>query len=110
MNSGFEYAGNSIEIINYRYNREDAVSGNPYNCSFQIKIVSGNFSGLADYECDRSKWEQFVRQMELFYQFKCDKLEFVEFFTFIKYQFDWITNHAKTCQKSVVWSLLYSIP
>lgn len=24
MNSGFEYAGNSIEIINYRYNREDA--------------------------------------------------------------------------------------
>ena len=49
MNSGFEYAGNSIEIINYRYNSEDAVSGNPYNCSFQIKVVSGNFSGLADY-------------------------------------------------------------
>ena len=37
---------------------------------------ANDFSGLADYECDRSKWEQFVRQMELFYQFKCDKLEF----------------------------------
>lgn len=37
---------------------------------------ANDFSGLADYECERSKWEQFVRQMELFYQFKCDKLEF----------------------------------
>lgn len=36
---------------------------------------ANDFSGLADYECERSKWEQFVRQMELFYQFKCDKLE-----------------------------------
>ena len=26
------------------------------------------------------------------------QLEFVEFFTFIKYQFDWIANHTKTNQ------------
>lgn len=79
MNAGFEYLGNSLEIINFKHYIDEELSGNPYNCSFDIKVVSGMFSGYADgCEYDYKQWKSFIHQLEDVYDFKSDCAQMLE--------------------------------
>lgn len=74
-----KYENNSIEIINFKHSIEDEVSGNPYNCRFDIKIVSGNFTGIADgCECDYKKLKELIVQLKGLYSLKISHIEFQE--------------------------------
>lgn len=65
MNAILKYCENCIEILNFQHYIEDDVGGNPYNCNFDIKIISGNFSGIADKcEYDYRKWLEFIEQLK----------------------------------------------
>lgn len=65
MKAKLEYCGNIIEIVNFYHSLEDEKIGNPYNCSFDMRIVSGMFSGFADgCEYDYKEWKKFVVQLK----------------------------------------------
>lgn len=65
MNAKLEYCGNSIEIMNFVHHIEEETAGNPYNCSFDMKIISGSFSGIADKcEYDHKEWLELVEQLK----------------------------------------------
>lgn len=75
----FEYCESSIEIMNFKYSPEDDINGNPYNCSFQIFVKSGSWSGLADYcECDYKMFRKFVTELEELDNFERTQVEFSE--------------------------------
>lgn len=79
MNPALEYCGNYIEIKDFRHSLDDERAGNPYNCSFNIKIVSGLFSGYADgCELDYQELKRFIEQLEDLINFRINKLTFVE--------------------------------
>lgn len=57
MGAKLEFNGNLIEIQEFYHSIEDEKSGNPYNCTFNIRVVSDVFSGLADdCEYDYKEW------------------------------------------------------
>ncbi len=65
MNAKLEYDGNSIIIDDFCHSLEDEMNGNPYNCSFKIRVVSGSFSGYADLcEYDYKEWRKFIEQLK----------------------------------------------
>jgi len=75
MNAKLEYCGNIIEIVNFCHSFEDELSGNPYNCSFNIRIVSGMFLGYADgCEYDYKEWKKFVAQLGNLILFKTNEV------------------------------------
>lgn len=75
MGAKLEYCANIIEIVNFCHSVEEESSGNPYNCSFDIRIVSGMFSGVADgCEYDYKEWRKFVEQLNNLILFKTDKV------------------------------------
>lgn len=76
MTAEFEYAGNSLEVFDYKYLEEEAYRGNPYNSSFKIKVVSDGFSGVAECEYDRREWDNFIVQLELLNDFKLNEVVF----------------------------------
>lgn len=79
MSAKLEYCGNKIEIVNFHHSVEDELSGNPYNCSFDIRVKSGLFSGFADgCEYDYKEWKIFVRQLKELFLFKTNKVVFQE--------------------------------
>lgn len=79
MKAKLFYCGNLIEIMDFQHNVEDEIDGNPYNCSFSMKVVSGMFSGFADgCEYDYKEWKKFVNELEALYLFKTDKAELLE--------------------------------
>lgn len=74
MEAKLKYCGNLIEIADFRHSVEDERSGNPYNCTFNIRIVSGVFSGLADgCEYDYKEWKKFVEQLNDLLLFKTNE-------------------------------------
>ncbi|MCM1524874.1 MAG: hypothetical protein NC120_10500 [Ruminococcus sp.] len=79
MDPVLEYCGNYIEIKDFRHNTEDEKAGNPYNCSFNIKIVSGLFSGFAD-GCEQyyKEMKKFAEQLEDLINFRIKRLTFTE--------------------------------
>ena len=65
MNAKLEYCGNYLEIVNFRYYPEEENRGNPYNTDFDIKVVSGGFSGYSQYwEYDHRELAAFIGQLE----------------------------------------------
>lgn len=79
MDAKFVYCGNSIEIKNFQHHIEDEMNGNPYNCTFSLKVVSGLFSGFAgDCEYDYKEWKKFIKQLDDLYLLKTDRAELVE--------------------------------
>lgn len=79
MNAKLIYRDDSLEILNFTHNREDEQSGNPYNCSFNIRVKSGCFAGFADgCEYDYKEWKKFVNQLNALYLSKTRKAELVE--------------------------------
>ena len=79
MNASLEFCGNSIVIRDFVHSIEDEQGGNPYNCSFSIRVVSGEFSGLASgCECDYKEFKEFVTQLSELVDFKRSEVEFRE--------------------------------
>lgn len=64
------HCGNSLSIYNVKYSPADARSGNPYNTSFNIKVISGLFSGVGDCEYDMKELIVFAIQINELYQFQ----------------------------------------
>lgn len=65
MNAKLEYCGNYLELANFKYYPEEAEKGNPYNTSFDVKVVSGLFSGYSEYwEYDHRELAGFISQLE----------------------------------------------
>ena len=75
MNPTISYLGNLLEIKNFFYSDEDAKAGNPYNCSFELKIISGMFSGFSPFEYDIKEFSRFVKELEEMYDFRRNLVE-----------------------------------
>jgi hypothetical protein len=60
---------NHLTISDFFHSAADAASGNPYNTTFRIHVVSGEFSGAGECECDMAEFKKFVEGMELLYGF-----------------------------------------
>lgn len=79
MDAGISYLENQFKIVNFKHHIKDELSGNPYNCSFDIKVVSGLFSGYAEgCEYDYKEWKNFIQQLENIYNLKSDYAEISE--------------------------------
>lgn len=69
-----EHCGNIFWIYDFKYNAMDAQSGNPYNTTFNIKVVSGLFSGIGECEYDMKEFIVFARQINELYDFRRTKV------------------------------------
>lgn len=79
MEPRLEYCGNYIEIRNFHHNVDDDKDGNPYNCSFDIKVKSGAFSGIADgCEYDYKELQRFIEALENLISFKVKEVTLIE--------------------------------
>ena len=79
MGARLEYCGNYIEIINFYHSVDDEKNGNPYNCSFDLNVRSGVFSGVADgCECDYPELQKCIKALEEMLSFKRKEVTFVE--------------------------------
>lgn len=80
MEAKLEYCGNYIAIINFCHDIDEEKSGNPYNCSFDIVVKSGLFSGVADgCEYDYKELQKFIVALEDLISLKRKSLTFCEF-------------------------------
>ena len=71
MEAKLEYCGNYITLKDFNHSIDDEKSGNPYNCSFDIIVKSGLFSGVADgCECDYKDLQKFIVSLEDLILFK----------------------------------------
>lgn len=79
MEPKLEYCGNYIEIRNFHHSIDDEKNENPYNCSFDIKVKSGVFTGVADgCECDYKELQKFIVALEDLISFKRKEIAFIE--------------------------------
>ena len=73
MGVGFIFEGNSLQISDFFHSKQDAEQGNPYNCTFTLKINSHGFSGVAPFEYDIRKLRLFLVQIDDLYHFRCER-------------------------------------
>ena len=79
MEAKLEYCGNYITLKNFHHSIDEEKSGNPYNCSFDIIVKSGVFSGVADgCECDYKELRKFIVALEDLISFKRKDATFCE--------------------------------
>ena len=79
MEPKLEYCGNYIKIINFHHSVDAERSGNPYNCSFDIMVKSGAFTGIADgCEYDYGELQNFIVALEKLISFKRKDVVFCE--------------------------------
>ncbi len=64
------HSQNMLSIYNFSYSPEDEKSGNPYNTTFFVKIVSGEFSGIGECEYDIKEFKKFAKEINELYEFK----------------------------------------
>lgn len=69
------YGADLLAFQDICYSPEDAVGGNPYNTVCRVKVVSGEFSGLAEWEFDWEKFLRFAKELEQLYYFQCQEVE-----------------------------------
>ncbi len=72
MNARFEFGGNYIEVCNFAHSREDFKNGNPYNCVYDLRVKSGEFTGIGDCECDIEDLRKLIGELKELYEFKRD--------------------------------------
>lgn len=72
MVAGFIFEGNSLQVSDFFHSKQDAERGNPYNCTFILKINSHGFSGMAPFEYDVKELRLFLSQINDLYHFRCD--------------------------------------
>lgn len=65
-----------LDFVDIRYSPEDAVNGNPYNTLCNVKVVSGEFAGLGEWEFDWKDFGRFVKELEQLYAFQRQEVEF----------------------------------
>lgn len=75
MDALINFQSNKFEILNFRYSGEDEASGNPYNCTFDLHIVSGCFNGYALCEYDIKEFRRFVNEIGELYRFERNRAE-----------------------------------
>ncbi len=79
MNAKLEYCGNYLELANFKYYPEEENSGNPYNTSFDVKVVSDGYSGHSQYwEYDHRELAGFISQLEELAAGKINEVVFQE--------------------------------
>ncbi len=69
------YGENVFAIKHFKTYPQDAETGNPYNTTFSIRVVSGLFSGYATCEYDIKEFIRFANEMEALFRFERDKTE-----------------------------------
>ncbi len=79
MDAKLEYCGNYVAIRNFQHYIDDEQNGNPYNCSFDVAVKSGVFSGVADgCEYDYKELQKFIVAIEDLISFKRKDVTFCE--------------------------------
>ena len=79
MEPKLEYCGNYIKISNFHHSIENEKSENPYNCSFDIIVKSGVFTGIADgCEYDYKDLQKFIVALEDLISFRRKDVAFCE--------------------------------
>ena len=79
MEAKLEYCGDYLAIRDFYHSIDDEKNGNPYNCSFDIIVKSGVFSGIADgCECDYEELQKFIVALEDLISFKRKNVTFCE--------------------------------
>ena len=73
-----KHCGNSLVISDFQYNQEDAKSGNPYNTTFTITVVSESFKGVGECEYDIKNFVAFAKQINELYEFRRSNVELRE--------------------------------
>ncbi|OEH84661.1 hypothetical protein BHU72_09215 [Desulfuribacillus stibiiarsenatis] len=58
-------------IVSY----EDFKSGNPYNTTFNVSVISGNYSGISEFEYNIEDFVRFVKEIKDLYDFKTKTVE-----------------------------------
>jgi hypothetical protein len=53
----------------------DFNTGNPYNTTFYVKVVSGDFSGVSEFEYNIKDFIRFIKEIKDLYDFKLQKVE-----------------------------------
>ncbi len=75
-----EYCEDYFEIRNSFHSVEDERGGNPYNCSFGMRVRSGEFSGETyGCECDYQSIKALITNLEDLINFKINEVSFHEF-------------------------------
>lgn len=59
-----------FEITDINVSKEDYYSGNPYNTTFYVKTVSGDFAGVSLFEGNIKDFIDFVKGINDLYYFK----------------------------------------
>ncbi|KGK81145.1 hypothetical protein [Clostridium sp. HMP27] len=70
--------GNPYEqliISNIRVSYEDFSNGNPYNTTFSVKVISGSFSGIGEFEYNIKDFIIFIKEIRELYNFKLNEVE-----------------------------------
>ena len=79
MEAKLEYCGDYLAIRDFYHSIDDEKNGNPYNCSFDIIVKSGVFSGIADgCECDYKELQKLIAALEDLISFKRKDVAFCE--------------------------------
>jgi len=75
-----EFCGNSLEFIEFDHSLEDEKLGNPYNCSFGVKVVSGDFAGATHgLEINHDQIKYLISRLQDLIDFKRDEVLFADF-------------------------------
>lgn len=53
----------------------DFNSGNPYNTTFNVKVVSGDFTGISEFEYNVKDFLRFVKELKDLYDFRLSIVE-----------------------------------
>lgn len=77
MNTILEYNDNYIEFNDIQISMDD-VEDNPYNTSFNLKVKSGVFQGIGQFECDGRDLARFASQLKQLNQFEISEAVFKE--------------------------------
>jgi len=62
-------------ISNISTSYEEYNSGNPYNTTFNVKVVSGDFAGISEFEYNIKDFLCFVKKIKDMYNFKLNLVE-----------------------------------
>ena len=70
--------GNPCEqliVSNIRFSYEDFAIGSPYNTTFNIKVNSGDFAGVSEFEYNIKDFVRFIEELKELYEFKISQVE-----------------------------------
>ncbi len=70
------YGTDLLDFGDIWYSPKDAVGGNPYNTLCNVNVVSGEFAGRGEWECDWKAFIRFAEELEQLYCFQRQEVEF----------------------------------